>query len=217
MTIKVLVFDFDGLLIDTETPDYLSWRELYAEYGCTLSLSRWAECVGAEDTFSPYDYLEELLGHPVDREAVRLRRRTRYEELMARQTLRPGVQDLLRQARQRELCCAIASNAKRERILTCLARFGVAEVFGAICSGEQVARTKPAPDLYLLVLQTLGVGAGEAVALEDSPNGVLAAKQAGLRCVAVPNPLTAQLDLSLADLQVASLADVSLVDLIGRW
>jgi beta-phosphoglucomutase-like phosphatase (HAD superfamily) len=79
-----------------------------------------------------------------------------------------------------------------------------------------VPRVKPDPALYRAVLDAIGVQASDAVALEDSPNGVMAAKRAGMACVAVPNALTARLDLSAADVRLTSLAEVSLGDLLAR-
>jgi beta-phosphoglucomutase-like phosphatase (HAD superfamily) len=80
-----------------------------------------------------------------------------------------------------------------------------------------VLNVKPAPDLYLAVLECLGVVASEAFAIEDSPNGIAAAKQAGLRCVGIPNPITAGLDLSQADVVLGSLADMTVSDLLLRF
>ena len=93
---------------------------------------------------------------------------------------------------------------------------GIRGDFDCACCREDVARTKPYPDLYLAALACLGVSALETVALEDSPNGIAAAKRAGLRCVAIPNSITAQLDLSQADVILGSLAEVSLAELLEK-
>ncbi|MEA2644346.1 MAG: hypothetical protein QOG08_1372, partial [Chloroflexota bacterium] len=81
---------------------------------------------------------------------------------------------------------------------------------------DDVNRAKPAPDLYIAVLDCLGVSPSEAFAIEDSPNGVIAAKQAGMLCVAIPNSITAKLDLSQADVVLRSLSDLPLRDLLQR-
>jgi HAD superfamily hydrolase (TIGR01509 family) len=212
--IKALIFDFDGLILDTEVPEYQSWAELYQAYGSDLPLEKWAECIGSADAFNPYEYLEEQLGRPVDRAAVRIQRRARFADLMADQTILPGVQDYITAAKQLGLKLGVASSSPREWVVGHLSNFGLATHFDAIACGDEVQATKPDPALYLAVLQALEVQAHEAIALEDSPNGILAAKRAGLFCVAIPNALTRQLSLSRADLQMHSLVDFPLAQLL---
>jgi beta-phosphoglucomutase-like phosphatase (HAD superfamily) len=91
--IKALIFDFDGLILDTEVPEYQSWVELYQTYGSKLPLDKWLASIGTTNAFNPYEYLEQQLGQPIDRPAVRTQRRARFAELMADQTILPGVQD----------------------------------------------------------------------------------------------------------------------------
>ncbi len=214
--IKALIFDFDGLILDTEVPEYQSWLELYQAYGCVLPLEKWVECIGTADAFDPYEYLEQLLGRPVDRAAVRIQRRARFAELMADQTVLPGVQDYMATAKQLGIKLGVASSSPRQWVMGHLTNLGLANDFDAICCGDEVKATKPDPALYLAVLQALAIRADEAIALEDSPNGILAAKRAGLFCVAIPNALTRQLSLSLADCQLSSLADVTLQQILKR-
>ncbi len=214
--IRALIFDFDGLILDTEGPDYASWREVYLSLGCELSLAQWAACIGSSDTFDPYAELEAQLGCPVDREGIRQRRRARFAELMVGQTILPGVVELMAAARRLGLKLGIASSSPREWVAGYLRQFGLLERFDSLSCSDDVARTKPDPALYLTALRRLGVAPHEAIALEDSPNGVLAAKRAGIYCVAVPNALTRQLDLGQADWQLASLAQITLPELLTR-
>jgi HAD superfamily hydrolase (TIGR01509 family) len=214
--IKALIFDFDGLILDTEVPEYESWLDLYQSYGCILPLEKWLECIGTADAFNPYEELEMRLGKPIDRAAVRLQRRVRFAELMADQTILPGVQDYIATAKQLGLKLAVASSSPRDWVVGHLSRFGLDSQFDAICCGDEVKFTKPDPALYLAALQKLEVQAHEAIAFEDSPNGILAAKRAGLFCVAVPNALTRQLSLSLADFEMSSLSNLPLEQIIQR-
>jgi HAD superfamily hydrolase (TIGR01509 family) len=214
--IKALIFDFDGLILDTEVPEYQSWAELYQTYGSTLPLEKWAEYIGSADGFNPYEYLEQQLGRSVDQAAVRLQRRGRFAELMADQTILPGVQDYITTAKQLGLKLGVASSSPREWVFGHLSNLGLAAHFDAIRCGDEVPVTKPDPTLYLAVLQALEIQAHEAIALEDSPNGILAAKRAGIFCVAIPNALTQQLSLSLADVQMNSLADLPLAQILKR-
>jgi HAD superfamily hydrolase (TIGR01509 family) len=212
--IKALIFDFDGLILDTEVPEYQSWVELYQAYGCTLPLDKWLASIGTTNAFNPYEYLEQQLGREIDRTAVRTQRRTRFAELMADQTILPGVQNYIATAKHLGLKLAVASSSPRSWVIGHLSRFGLDTHFDGICCGDEVKATKPDPALYLAALQALGIEASEAIALEDSPNGILAAKRAGIFCVAIPNALTRQLSLSRADFQITSLADLPLEQLL---
>jgi HAD superfamily hydrolase (TIGR01509 family) len=213
--VKLIVFDFDGLILDTEVPVYDAWQEIYGDHGHELAFEKWAQCIGTADTFDPCVDLATLVGRALDSEALRRRHRTRTDVLIAAQPVRPGIRERLEEAAGLGLALGVASSSDRTWVHGHLARLGLLDRFQAICCAEDVPRVKPDPALYRAVLQAFHVAPAEALALEDSPNGVLAAKRAGLACVAVPNPLTARLDLGHADLVLGSLADVSLTELIG--
>jgi HAD superfamily hydrolase (TIGR01509 family) len=214
--IKALIFDFDGLILDTEGPDYQAWQETYESFGCTLPLTEWAAEIGTFGVFDPYDYLARQLGRAIDRAAVGARRRARCAELIEQQAILPGVEDYLRDARERGLRVGIASSSSRSWVVGHLERFGLDKSFDCIKTADDVARVKPDPALYLAALDALGAQAHEALAFEDSPNGSLAATRAGIYCVAVPNPVTQQLALDVAHLRLASLAELPLGELLGR-
>ncbi len=214
--IKALIFDFDGLILDTEVPEYESWKELYQTYNCVLPLEKWLECIGTADAFNPYDYLEAQLGRSIDRAEVRLQRRARFAELMADQTVLPGVEHYIATAKDLGLKLGVASSSPRGWVVGHLTTLGLAHHFDTIHCGDEVKATKPDPALYLKALQTLGIEPHEAIALEDSPNGVLAAKRSGIFCVAIPNGLTRQLSLSHADVQLNSLADLPLEQILQQ-
>jgi HAD superfamily hydrolase (TIGR01509 family) len=214
--IKALIFDFDGLILDTEGPEYQSWQEIYQAYGCSLSLSKWTEAIGTLDTFDPYDDMAQQLGQPVDRAVVGARQRTRFNELMADQSILPGVERCIFKARELGLKLGLASSSSRRWVTGYLGQLGLQAYFDSIKCGDDVECTKPDPAVYVATLQALKVKAHEAIALEDSPNGVLAAKRAGIFCVAVPNAMTQQLSFDLADLQISSLAELSLEKLLSK-
>jgi HAD superfamily hydrolase (TIGR01509 family) len=214
--VRLVVFDFDGTILDTEAPVYDAWQEIYVEHGVELAFEMWAQCIGTADTFDPCDHLAALLGRRLDAPALTERHRTRTDVLIAAQPIRPGVAAYLAEAERLGLALGVASSSSRRWVEGHLTRLGLRERFHVIRCADDVPRVKPDPALYRAVLDATGVGPTEAVALEDSPNGVLAAKRAGLACVAVPNPLTARLDLSAADLTLASLAEVPLAHLLAR-
>lgn len=216
--ISALVFDFDGLILDTETPDYVAWQAIYADHGCALPPEVWAINVGSGHLFDPYQYLEGLLGRPVDRATIRREVRQRFLGLLGEAiTPLPGVRDYLAAAPALGLKVAIASSSPRAWVAGYLEQLGLLGHFPTICTADDVARTKPEPDLYLLAAARLGVEPAQALALEDSPNGVRAAQAAGMRCVAVPNPVTRLMSLDHADLVLSSLADLPLKALLARF
>ncbi len=215
--IKALVFDFDGLIVDTEMSSYQTWQEIYAEHDCQLPFSTWAICIGGSpQLFDPCEYLEQQIGRPVLREEIRLRRRQRHIRMVETQPVLPGVEDYLLSAKRLGLKIGVASSSRHEWVDTHLTRLGLIDYFDSIKCFDDVKRTKPDPELYLAVLDALGVHGQQAIALEDSPNGVIAAQQAGIFCVAVPNPVTSQLSLLHADLCLSSLTEVSLEQLLAK-
>ncbi len=214
--IRAIVFDFDGLILETETPALVSWAEIYREHGHEVPMERWHGYLGSDRGFSPVDHLAALVGEGLDRAAVQARRDARKNELIEALDVMDGVREYIADARRLRLRLGVASSSSRDWVLGHLERLGLHAGWDAVRTRDDVARTKPAPDLYLSVLAALAVGAHEALALEDSPNGVAAAKAAGLRCVAIPNALTRDLDLSQADVRLASLAETPLETLLAR-
>jgi HAD superfamily hydrolase (TIGR01509 family) len=214
--IRAIVFDFDGLILDTEEPVYQSWVEVYREHGEELPFERWVEIVGSTTiNFHPQHHLEERLGRSLTQEVLdrRVERRT---ELVLAQSLLPGVAQHIESAKSIGLKLGVASSSTRDWVQGHLERLGILDRFDCLRCRDDVANAKPEPDLYVAVIECLGVHASEAIAIEDSPNGVLAAKRAGLRCVAIPNSITARLDLGQADLILGSLADVTLAGLLSK-
>ncbi|HUZ86503.1 MAG TPA: HAD family hydrolase [Candidatus Baltobacterales bacterium] len=211
---KAIVFDFDGLILDTEGPVYRSWVEVYQAHGEELPFERWIQIVGSTTLeFHPQHHLEERLGKPLPQEVLD-RRVSRRTELVLAEKLLPGVVELADEAASAGFKLGVASSSTNDWVRGHLARLGILDRFDCIRCRDDVAHAKPEPDLYLAALDCLGVSANEAVAIEDSPNGIAAAKRAGLRCVAIPNAITRGLDLSHADLVVASLAGLSLAGLV---
>jgi beta-phosphoglucomutase-like phosphatase (HAD superfamily) len=218
VAIRGLLFDFDGLLIDTETPSRLAYEELYREHGHELPLDKWATLVGTIGAeFDPDAHLEQLVGTPLDRERLAERLRARERELCDLEDLRPGIEDYLSEAERLGLKTAIVSSSTRDWIARHLERLDRVNSWDAIVAADgDVERAKPQPTLYLDALDALGLQPHEAIAFEDSLNGIRAAKSAGILCVAVPNPITETFALDEADLLLGSLEELSLVELLDR-
>ena len=216
MSLRGLLFDFDGLILDTETPELLAWRELWGDHCHAFPLDRFHSELGQVGGFDAAAALGELV-EGLDREAVTRRQDERKLALIELEELRPGVLDYLREAKKRGLATAIVSSSSRRWIDTHLVRLGRTEDFNVIVTADHnPARGKPAPTLYLEALVLLGLARSEAVAFEDSPNGVRAAKAAGIFCVAIPNSVTDSLNFDEADLVVASLAELPFSSLLAE-
>jgi HAD superfamily hydrolase (TIGR01509 family) len=219
VAIRALVFDFDGLIADTEGPEYRAWVETWADYGHELTLEEWVQCIGTNDP-DGWDPLRELgrrVGEGFDPDEANRRRRARHHPaIRALVDPLPGIVQLLDQADAVGLRTAIASSSGDDWVPALLLQLRLTHRFAHLSTFDGTCPAKPAPDLYLRACAALDVEPPEAIAFEDSPNGIAAAKAAGLWCVAVPHEITAGLDLSLADLVLPTLAGLDLNDLFGR-
>jgi HAD superfamily hydrolase (TIGR01509 family) len=217
--IRAFLFDFDGLIIDTETASRAGWAWLYREHGFELPEEKWATLIGTIGApWEPMRHLEQLVGSPLDAEELNERRRTHELSLLEAEDLRPGILEYLEEAERRGLKRAIVSSSSNRWIDMHLSRLERAVGWDAIvAANHDVARAKPRPDLYLEACDLIGVAPEEAIAFEDSPNGVRAARAAGIFCVAVPNDVTRDLGLDEADLVLGSLADLPPKDLLARF
>lgn len=218
VVIAALLFDFDGVIADTEVPTFESWRDIYAEYGADLALEDWLPAVGSGSStsgaFDAVAHLEGLIGTTVDREAVIASRGERKAELYMRAPLLPGVRERLAEARELNLKTAIVTRNRDERVKDHCDRIGLEHTWHAlVCANDEPTRDKA--DLYRNALAMLDVQASEALAFEDSPSGVRAAKRAGLACAAVPNLITRGAAFDEADIVLASLAHRTLDDILG--
>ncbi|MHA7965186.1 HAD family hydrolase [Paenibacillus sp. CAU 1782] len=217
--IKALVFDFDGTIIDTETPWYYAFRERYKSHGVELTLEKYSQCVGTSlHQFNPYTYLMTEHGLPIDEEEFRAAVHRDHAEWMGKEQIRPGVINYLEAAKAAGLKIGLASSSKRDWIERHLAVLGIGHYFEFMATADDVAKVKPDPELYRLALAGLGVEPGEAVAIEDSPNGARAAAAAGMHCIIVPNELTKLLPFDEGSLNkhAESLADVNFDELVSK-
>jgi putative hydrolase of the HAD superfamily len=168
------------------------------------------------DVFDPYEQLERQLGELVDRKRLRGHMRARKAEILTDRSTLPGVTDFIDRATELGLALGVASSSSREWVESHLRRLSLLDAFDAIRCSDDVARVKPDPELYLSVCAALQVAPAESIAIEDSPHGIRAAKDAGLYCISVPNALTRNLSLDAADLVLVSLATISLDEVIER-
>jgi HAD superfamily hydrolase (TIGR01509 family) len=214
--ITAAIFDLDGLLVDSETPEYLAWKAVYARYGLEFPLASWLPNIGRND--GPFDPLGPFRQRntPASPEEVATSWREERDALLRRDFLRPlpGVLPLLTVLRKAVLRTAVASSSRAPRVRYLIESLGLGAQFDAMAAGDEVSHGKPAPDVYLLAARRLGTPPEACVTFEDSTNGARAAKAAGMLCVVVPSALTRAMDFSAADLVVDSLEAVTL-DLIA--
>ncbi len=212
--IRALVFDFDGLILDTETPLIDAYAEVHARHNVPFDRALFIRSVGtASYTFDPW---HGFAPH-TDRAALELERRATKDALLFRQPILPGVVTLLEAARAAGLRIGLASNSEHEWVEPHLERLGLREHFEFLACRGDTPSPKPEPDLYKLVLNQFGLRGHESIAFEDSHTGSLAAKRAHLWAVAVPNESTAHHDFAHVDLKLASLADLELDAIIARF
>jgi len=224
--LKALIFDFDGLILDTETPEYLAWQEIYKEHGFELPHDEWGKIIGGYglSDFDAAEHLALLLSSSQRAQgrldSVSLRSRHQLESFSAieRESVLPGVLDYIHEAKRLGLKLAIASSSHHAWVDGHAQRLGIFHYFDKVICADDVGsgRTKPNPDLFLLALNQLQAKKEAAIVFEDSPNGVKAANHAGIFVVAVPNPVTSLLNLESANLILKSLGDISLNELIKR-
>jgi len=216
--IRGLIFDFDGLILETEGPVYQSWVEFYRGFGAELPMEIWSGVIGTSNTehLDIFSLLEDTLGRKLERAVLAPQRAAREMEICLAQPVLPGVVEKIHQAQELGLRLGIASSSDREWVVGHLTRLDLVDYFEVIHTSEDVERTKPDPALFRLALSSLMLEPTEAIAFEDSPNGVTAAKANGIFTVAVPNGMTRQLNLNHADLILDSLAELSLAEIINK-
>jgi len=216
MTIKAFIFDFDGLILDTETPEFESWQVVYRNYGFDLPFQEWKKCLGtSKSEFDPASYLEQLIGHPINKRKVEHDQRVIGLSRIVEMPPLPGVEKMIKNASARGIKLAIASSSSSDWVWCNLARLGLLKYFDAICGGNEVDAVKPDPSLYRMALAELDVHPDESIVFEDSPNGIIAAQNAGIFCVAIPNTISVQLGVDHADLVVNSMAEIDIDQLVA--
>ena len=209
--IEAIVFDFDGLILDTETPEFDTWQEVFESHGVRLERGTWDLSIGRHSKdFDIYKHLADLTGQHIEQEVVRPKMRRRYLERIDENPVLPGVEDYLASAKDMGLRLAVASSSSPGWAVGHLEQRSLLHYFEFVLSHGDVTNGKPDPELYTMSLTRLGVRPQNAFAIEDSVNGLTAAKAAGLQCVVVPNPMTRGMDFGLADICLDALSDLPL-------
>jgi HAD superfamily hydrolase (TIGR01509 family) len=213
--LAAVVFDFDGIIMDSETPEFESHRQVFEQYGAALTTGEWCDQIGIWSDAQDERWFRELCRRTTNAPDVGTfvaEKRRIFEEVAPREPMR-GVRTLVEELAAAGVPAAVASSSSTEWITRAVERVGMKELFAAIVTGDDVARRKPAPDVYLEAARRLGVDPARTVAIEDSAPGIAAARAAGMATVAIPHWLTEAHDLSGADLRVAHAGELTLARL----
>ncbi len=214
-----VIFDFDGVVLDSETPEYESHRRIYQRCGVTLTVDEWCGVIGTWSEGHDEQWFTRLCersaGVPA-REAYFAERRRIFEAIVPAGPMR-GVRELLTLLGDAGIPVAIASSAPARWVVGAVERLGLRPLFGAVVTGDEVAHRKPAPDVYLEAARRLGADTARSIAIEDSGPGLAAARAAGMKAIAIPHWLTERHDLSGADLTVAHAGELTLDRLVTLW
>ncbi|MFK9093047.1 HAD family hydrolase [Bacillus salipaludis] len=214
--IKGVIFDFDGLLVDTETVWYEAFKEVLLEkHSVELDLAGYSRCVGTGNDVL-YPYIHEITGKPVDCEQLENDAYDKVRVKMNALILREGVKEYLEEAKQHNLIIGLASSSSREWVIGYLEQLDIIEYFHVINTKDDVTRVKPDPELYKKTLSDCSLLPTEVIAFEDSLNGLQAAKQAGIRCVIVPNNVTRNLEFIHHDYQLDSMKQETMSEVIKK-
>ncbi len=198
--IKAFIFDFDGLMIDTEYSSYQTWLAIYQKYQIDLPMTEWIKCVGSSnDEFDPIRYLKTKTNRLLDESQLRKQQFENHHSISHTMPILPGVETYLHYAQQNNIQLAVASSSSY------LGTKGLLSEFNLIITADDVAQVKPAPDLFLKVKEELGMSDFEGVIFEDSAHGITAAVLSKLYCVAVPNRITQGANFDEANLVVKGL------------
>ena len=212
MTRQAIIFDFDGLILDTESPQVEIWHELFARTGAEFDLKAYHSTVGGynSDVYRPEVELAKLLNDGRSPEELLLQVQEAQLERIRQNPINPGVIEVLDDAMQRGIITTVGSSSPCDWVQGHLKRLGLFDRFETVVTYDDVSEPKPSPEIFKLVLKRLNLKAEDVIVLEDSANGVLAAHRANLRVVAVPNAVTEVMDFSLASEVLSSLLELDL-------
>tara|TARA_R110002096_G_scaffold19639_14_gene65385 strand:+ start:505 stop:1170 length:666 start_codon:yes stop_codon:yes gene_type:complete len=208
---KALIFDFDGLILDTEVPIYEAWRENFRAHGQELPIEIYAQCVGSNfGRFDPKQHLQSLVGEKIDWNALDHKREQNALDRTNQLTPFPGVITLLKEANDADIPCIVASSSSRAWVEGHLNRLGLMHHFIGTRCFDDVENPKPAPDLFLAAAQAVKADPADALVFEDSLNGLNASIAAGIPCVIVPNQITSHFEFEGAAKVIPSLEGIFL-------
>jgi HAD superfamily hydrolase (TIGR01509 family) len=207
-TPRAVLFDFDGIIVDTEWAIYESWRRLFETHGHPLPLDIYNRCIGSDfESWSPKTHLEDLTSRDFDWHDLDESRNTRIRAELEGSDALPGVRESLQSLAAHNIPAAVVSSSSHDWVDGWIARLGLSAAFTtSVCRGD-APRIKPAPDLFLEAARRLDLPPAECLVVEDSVNGIRAATNAGMPTIAIPNRVTEGCDFSEAGHILPSLTE----------
>ena len=185
--LKAVIFDLDGLMINSERNSFYIWRDQLSDYDLAFTHDEYQKLIGQGASFTA-QYMQQRIGTSISAQEIMDEHWDRLTEYIAEHVDPfPGLYDLIEELEELCLFLGVASNSRKKYVEQALVGLKLQDTFQCVLSAEQVARSKPAPDIYLQTAKCLGVSTSLCLALEDSPPGMKSALAAGMRCVVVPN------------------------------
>ncbi|MGN7398096.1 HAD family hydrolase [Peribacillus frigoritolerans] len=210
---KAIIFDFDGLILDTETAWYEAYSEVLKPYNVILSLPEFATFIGTvSEEFN--EFLETQTQGKITKKEIREKAMCIHKKKMEKAVAREGVQEYLEEAKKLGLKIGLATSTTRDWLIPFLEKLQILNYFEVIQTRDDVAKVKPDPALYTNVVQIMGISPQEAIAFEDSANGTKAAIAADLNCVIIPNPATEMLVFEKYHMRLSSMKEKKLSEVI---
>ncbi len=211
MDFSTVLFDFDGVLVDTEWAIYQAWLRTFQAHDHDLPLEIYTRCIGSDfETWSPKTHLEELTGKAFDWHDLDIKRQQEIMSELTHEGPMPGVIALLKKLKSAGIRRAVVSSSSHHWVDGWLEKLEFADYFEVVVCRGDAPRIKPAPDLYLEAARRLGLRTEECLVIEDSLNGAKSAKAAGMSVWVVPNRVTNSLNFSLADRKFPSLVELAM-------
>ncbi len=197
---KAVIFDMDGVLVDSQPYHFKADIDTMAEYG-VIKDQKFYESFAGTLTADRMRTLKEMFGLDAPVEEMTIKRENMILDIMGKEDIKPvlGIPEFLRSIKEKGLTTAVASSSDYKLINLILDRLKIAKYFDSVTSGSDVKRGKPSPDVFLLAAERIGIEPAECLVVEDSENGVKAAKAAGMKALGYINPTSGKQDLSLAD------------------
>lgn len=212
--IKGVIFDFDGLILDTETYQYEMFKEIFNTHSVELPFERWVKGIGTKSDFSLFNYLMEHSLAKLNPDELKEKFRKDFIEGLKNVDCREGIRVYLEEASDLGLKIGLASSSNYEWVSMHLKNLDLFDYFSCIKTSDDVDRVKPSPELYISAAKCLGLHPKECLVFEDSANGAIAAKRADMRCVIVPNSITNNMNFCAVDHRLKSMSEISLNELI---